>query len=110
MIKPLSRIVEECPVCGRPVEICCEHFGRRLVCQHCGGRFVATEEGIETPEWMQRYQSVLQAADQWLKVSAQRPKNFPSSREENRRRLHLLRLVCAAANSKEQCRRHVVLE
>lgn len=35
--------VQECPTCGRGLEIRVEYFGRSMVCQHCGGSFVATQ-------------------------------------------------------------------
>jgi DNA-directed RNA polymerase subunit RPC12/RpoP len=38
---PRGVYVQNCPVCGRPLEIAVEHLGRRLNCRHCGGRFVA---------------------------------------------------------------------
>ncbi len=37
------QFVQECPVCGRPLEIRLEYLGRRVGCQHCGGRFVASD-------------------------------------------------------------------
>ncbi|MBI1901975.1 MAG: hypothetical protein HYS13_12805 [Planctomycetia bacterium] len=35
--------VQECPTCGRRLEVRVEHLGRKLVCQHCGGEFIARE-------------------------------------------------------------------
>jgi len=35
--------VQECPTCGRGVEIRVEYLGKQLVCQHCHGSFVATD-------------------------------------------------------------------
>ena len=35
--------VQECPVCGRPAEVCVKHLGQRVVCQHCGGEFIACD-------------------------------------------------------------------
>lgn len=70
MIKQLSHIVEECPVCGRPVAIRCEHLGHRVVCQHCGGGFVVTEEGARAPEWMPKCERLMEAADRVLQTSA----------------------------------------
>ncbi len=72
MIKQLSHIVEECPVCGRPVEIRCEYLGRRVVCQHCGGGFVVTEEGAQAPEWMAKCGRLMEAAERVLQTSARR--------------------------------------
>lgn len=35
--------VQHCPTCGRGLHIRVEYLGRRVVCQHCQGRFVASE-------------------------------------------------------------------
>ena len=35
--------MQECPVCGRPLEICREYHGKRVVCPQCGGRFTAID-------------------------------------------------------------------
>ena len=34
---------QECPTCGRQLLIRVEHLGRRMVCEHCRGRFVARD-------------------------------------------------------------------
>jgi hypothetical protein len=35
--------VQECPTCGRRLQIRVVYLGRRLFCQHCGGPFVAAD-------------------------------------------------------------------
>ncbi len=35
--------VQECPTCGRSLQVCVEYLGRQVVCQHCHGRFEASE-------------------------------------------------------------------
>jgi hypothetical protein len=35
--------VQECPTCGRRLQIRVEYLGKRVVCQHCQGTFVAAE-------------------------------------------------------------------
>jgi hypothetical protein len=35
--------VQECPTCGRDLEIRVEFLGRAVSCQHCGGRFEARD-------------------------------------------------------------------
>lgn len=37
-----------CPVCGRRLEIDVNLLGRRVYCQHCGGRFVAMDASLMT--------------------------------------------------------------
>jgi len=34
---------QNCPVCGRNLRIPVTLLGRRVYCQHCGGRFIATD-------------------------------------------------------------------
>lgn len=35
--------IQECPTCGRSLQIRVEYLGRRLVCEHCHGRFTARD-------------------------------------------------------------------
>jgi hypothetical protein len=35
--------VQECPTCGRSLQVCVEYLGRQVVCQHCHGRFEACD-------------------------------------------------------------------
>jgi ActR/RegA family two-component response regulator len=36
---------QECPVCGRPLQIQSKYVGRLIACQHCRGQFVAGGSG-----------------------------------------------------------------
>ena len=40
--------VQECPTCGRRLQIRVEDLGRRVVCQHCQGRFLAVDPASAT--------------------------------------------------------------
>ncbi|MGA2034287.1 MAG: hypothetical protein ABSG68_18735 [Thermoguttaceae bacterium] len=35
--------LQECPTCGRGVQVRVEYLGRKVVCRHCQGKFVATD-------------------------------------------------------------------
>jgi hypothetical protein len=35
--------IQECPTCGRRVEVRVEYLGREVVCDHCQGRFSASD-------------------------------------------------------------------
>jgi DNA-directed RNA polymerase subunit RPC12/RpoP len=35
--------VQECPTCGRTLQVSVEYLGRQVVCQHCHGRFEACD-------------------------------------------------------------------
>lgn len=37
--------VQECPTCGRTLEIRVEYLGKAVACQHCRGRFTASDIG-----------------------------------------------------------------
>jgi len=38
-----------CPVCGRLLAIRVTLLGRRVYCQHCGGRFIAADSSTAVP-------------------------------------------------------------
>ncbi|MBX3412856.1 MAG: hypothetical protein KF708_09225 [Pirellulales bacterium] len=63
--------VQECPTCGRGVEIRVEYLGKRLVCQHCHGSFVATDTEqshlVSNPS-----SAVLKRAEELLALAAKR--------------------------------------
>jgi transposase len=41
--------VQECPTCGRRVEVRVEYLGRRVACEHCQGHFVAEDpNGVQS--------------------------------------------------------------
>jgi DNA-directed RNA polymerase subunit RPC12/RpoP len=40
--------VQECPTCGRRLQIRVEYLGRRVVCQHCHGAFIAADPAMRT--------------------------------------------------------------
>jgi hypothetical protein len=42
-MSPRVYFVQECPTCGRTLEILVDFLGREVACQHCRGRFVATD-------------------------------------------------------------------
>ena len=35
--------VQECPTCGRKLQVRVEYLGKRVVCQHCGSKFHACD-------------------------------------------------------------------
>jgi hypothetical protein len=42
--------VQECPTCGRNLQVRVEYLGKQVVCQHCGARFEANEPGSAAAE------------------------------------------------------------
>lgn len=39
--------VQECPTCGRSLQIRVEYLGKRVACQHCAARFEASDPSSE---------------------------------------------------------------
>ena len=33
---------QDCPICGRALQVCVEYLGRTVLCRHCRGEFRAT--------------------------------------------------------------------
>lgn len=45
--------VQECPTCGRRLHVRVQYLGKRVVCQHCCGEFIACDPSsnrFATPE------------------------------------------------------------
>ncbi|HET6883319.1 MAG TPA: hypothetical protein VFI31_24430 [Pirellulales bacterium] len=59
--------VQECPTCGRRLQIRVEYLGKRLVCQHCHGSLVASDRSVPVyPGFniLQRATELLELVDQ----------------------------------------------
>jgi hypothetical protein len=61
--------VQGCPTCGRRLQIRVEYLGRKLVCQHCQGRFVAMDPASTRVDCGN---ALLRRADELLDTVAQR--------------------------------------
>jgi len=64
--------VQECPTCGRRLNIRVEYLGRSVVCQHCAGRFVAYDEANGPSPTSESGLSLLQRAEELLDSAARR--------------------------------------
>jgi len=63
--------IQECPTCGRTLQIRVEYLGKRVVCQHCHAKFEAcdpesaayppSESGISL---LRRAEELLETVDQ----------------------------------------------
>lgn len=62
----LTYYIQECPTCGRSLEIRVEYLGKKVACQHCRGRFIARDPALEDTEVMDPYSSLLRRVDQLL--------------------------------------------
>jgi hypothetical protein len=64
--------VQECPTCGRRLQIRVEYLGRIVVCQHCQGRFSATDPVNARYDCPEFENALLQRANELLKSIAKR--------------------------------------
>lgn len=64
--------VQECPTCGRRLQIRVEYLGRQVVCPHCQGRLTATDPDNPRCDPSASASSLLQRADELLESVTQR--------------------------------------
>jgi hypothetical protein len=64
--------VQECPTCGRRLQIRIEYLGKRVVCQHCQGTFAAADATAARGESIDDGSILLQRANELLETVAQR--------------------------------------
>jgi DNA-directed RNA polymerase subunit RPC12/RpoP len=62
--------VQECPTCGRNLQVRVEYMGKQVVCQHCSAKFEACEPGSADCSIHSSTLSLLERADQLLSASA----------------------------------------
>ena len=62
--------VQECPTCGRNLQVRVQYLGKQVVCQHCGARFEAYDasSGAYPPPGSSL--SVLARAEELLQTAA----------------------------------------
>ena len=70
MSKP-TYFVQECPTCGRNLEVRVEYLGKRVVCQHCRGQFVAAETS-DASFLSESGTALLRRAEELLEMSSRR--------------------------------------
>ena len=62
--------MQECPVCGRPLEIRREYQGKKVACPHCGGYFTAIDALCNPLGVWNQSNSLLHRADELLQECA----------------------------------------
>lgn len=62
--------VQECPTCGRRLNVRVEYLGKTVVCQHCQGRFEAYDESSGPVPTSESGISLLQRAEELLQSAA----------------------------------------
>lgn len=61
-----------CPTCGRRLRIRVEYLGKRVVCQHCQGSFVASDPANLRRDRAEYDSGLLRVADELLQSVAER--------------------------------------
>ena len=72
VMSAMSYFVQECPTCGRRLEVRLEYLGRQVVCQHCGGEFEACDSAHGECRPSDSGRDLLARADRLLKELHQR--------------------------------------
>jgi hypothetical protein len=63
---------QECPSCGRRLQIRVEYLGRKVRCQHCGGQFLAIDPASARSEPAEQGNELLRRADELLESATHR--------------------------------------
>ena len=58
--------VQGCPTCGRRLQIRVEYLGKKVVCQHCQGNFVAIDPASSRVELVDHGSALLRRANELL--------------------------------------------
>ena len=58
--------VQECPTCGRRLQIRVEYLGKRVVCQHCQGALLACDPATRRYSGNGHENELLERADELL--------------------------------------------
>jgi hypothetical protein len=64
--------VQECPTCGRRLQIRVEYLGRRVVCQHCQGQLTAADPANPRCDCAESADALLRRADELLESATYR--------------------------------------
>lgn len=62
---------QECPTCGRLLEIRVTHLGRKVVCEHCRANLVATDPAaVRDVDHFARDDALLDRVDRLLSMAS----------------------------------------
>jgi hypothetical protein len=64
--------LQECPVCGRPLEVRTEYIGQRVQCQHCRGQWIARDPDRRSGAAAEGGNRLLWQAERLLEMSSRR--------------------------------------
>jgi DNA-directed RNA polymerase subunit RPC12/RpoP len=63
--------VQECPICGRRLQIRVEYLGRKVVCPHCQGQLTAADPANQRCDCSESSNALLRRAEELLESVAQ---------------------------------------
>lgn len=64
--------VQECPTCGRRLQVRVEYLGRQVVCRHCSGKFFAEDPATTPPAASSSGLKLIERADELLQLQETR--------------------------------------
>lgn len=62
--------VQECPTCGRTLQVRIEYLGKKVTCQHCAASFVAFDPDAGYPGKCETGISILDRAEELIESAA----------------------------------------
>ena len=62
--------VQECPTCGRNLQVRIQYLGKQVVCQHCSARFEAYDAGSAAYPPPASSLSLMERAEQLLQTAS----------------------------------------
>ncbi len=68
---PATTFTQDCPICGRRVEVSADHRKLTITCPHCHGAFLAHEPPTRDGKPHDRPESLMLRADRLLAMLAQ---------------------------------------
>lgn len=72
MIAGVDHFLQECPVCGRPLQISSDLAGRRVTCLHCRGRFLASSSVAHSLSPTSGASFLLRRAEELIEIASHR--------------------------------------
>ena len=62
--------VQECPTCGRSLQVRVEYLGKNVVCQHCAAKFVASDPSSDQFDPMESGVGLLSRVDELIETAS----------------------------------------
>ena len=62
--------VQECPTCGRNLQVRVEYLGKKVICQHCAAKFEACDPASGEYPPMESSLSLLERAEELLETAS----------------------------------------